>query len=138
MNDIGYKQIRHAKSTELQPISRLQDIEAHDASHSQHPRVQSVSESMSVMDWLSTSIVHDLRNPVATIYAGTEVLMNVDPTPTEVKRLTANMYRAADRMRELLGSQLHDLWKEINRGELRDPRTHPCRPGGSIRSHGKS
>jgi signal transduction histidine kinase len=102
MNDIGYKQILHAKRTELQPISRLQDIEANDASHSQDPRAQSVSESMSGMDWLSTSIVHDLRNPVATIYAGTEMLMNVDATPIEVKRLAANMYRAAGRMREFL------------------------------------
>jgi signal transduction histidine kinase len=54
------------------------------------------------LDWLSTSIVHDLRNPVATIYAGAEVLMNVDASRTEVKRLAANMYRAAGRMRELL------------------------------------
>ena len=54
------------------------------------------------MHWLSTSIVHDLRNPVATIYAGIEILMNVDAMPTEVKRLAANMYRAAGRMRELL------------------------------------
>jgi signal transduction histidine kinase len=57
---------------------------------------------MSAMDWLSTSIVHDLRNPLATIYAGTEMLMNVDATPVEVKRLASNMYRAAGRMRELL------------------------------------
>jgi signal transduction histidine kinase len=57
---------------------------------------------MSTMDWLSTSIVHDLRNPVATIYAATEMLMNIDAMPTQVKRLAANMYRAAGRMRELL------------------------------------
>ena len=67
----------------------------------QDPRPQSVSDSMSATDWLSTSIVHDLRNPVATIYAATEMLMDVD-TPIEVKRLAANMYRAAGRMRELL------------------------------------
>lgn len=102
MNEIGYKQILHAKSTDLQPIGRLKDIEARDASHSQDPRAQNLSESMSATDWLSTSIVHDLRNPVATIYAGTEMLMNVDITPVEVKRLVANMYRAAGRMRELL------------------------------------
>jgi len=54
------------------------------------------------MDWLSTSIVHDLRNPVATIYAGSEMLMNVGAMPAEVKRLAANMYRAAGRMQEML------------------------------------
>jgi DNA-binding winged helix-turn-helix (wHTH) protein len=66
------------------------------------PRAQSVPQSMSAMDWLSTSIVHDLRNPVATIYAGSEMLMNVGAMPAEVKRLAANMYRAAGRMQEML------------------------------------
>jgi signal transduction histidine kinase len=54
------------------------------------------------MDWLSTSIVHDLRNPMATIYAGTEMLMNANPTSTQVKRLARNIYRAAGRVRQLL------------------------------------
>jgi len=53
-------------------------------------------------DWLSSSIVHDLRNPVATIYAGAEMLMNAGAAATEVKRLAANMLRAAGRLRELL------------------------------------
>jgi signal transduction histidine kinase len=39
---------------------------------------------------------------MATIYASTEMLMDADGTPIEVKRLAANMYRAAGRMRELL------------------------------------
>jgi hypothetical protein len=54
MNDIGYKQILPAKRTELRPISRLQDIETHDPSHSQDPRTQSVLESMSALDWPSS------------------------------------------------------------------------------------
>src|SRR5580693_6407522 len=52
--------------------------------------------------WLSASILHDLRNPVGTIYAGAEMLMTLDTTPNQVKRLAANMHRAAGRMRELL------------------------------------
>jgi signal transduction histidine kinase len=60
------------------------------------------SESRSDAGWLSASILHDLRNPVATIYAGAEMLMTHDTTPNQVKRLAANMHRAADRMRELL------------------------------------
>ena len=63
---------------------------------------RSRSESRSDANWLSASILHDLRNPVGTIYAGAEMLMTLDTTPNEVKRLAANMHRAAGRMRELL------------------------------------
>ena len=51
---------------------------------------------------LSASIVHDLRNPLGTVFAGAEMLMQLDPASAQVKRLAANIYRAADRMRELL------------------------------------
>jgi signal transduction histidine kinase len=59
-------------------------------------------EAMSTIGWLSASILHDLRNPVGAIYAGAEMLMTVDATPNQVKRLATNMHRAAGRMRELL------------------------------------
>src|SRR6202011_2139738 len=39
---------------------------------------------------------------VGTIYAGAEMLMTLDTTPNQVKRLAANIHRAASRMRELL------------------------------------
>lgn len=54
------------------------------------------------IEWLSTSIVHDLRNPVATIYAAAELLRDLDPGSTQVKRLAANIFRAADHLRDLL------------------------------------
>src|ERR1700692_2423984 len=60
------------------------------------------SESSSEASWLSASILHDLRNPVGTIYAGAEMLMALDTSPNQVKRLAANMHSAAGRMRELL------------------------------------
>jgi signal transduction histidine kinase len=60
------------------------------------------SESRSEAGWLSASILHDLRNPVGAIYAGAEMLMTLDITPNQLKRLAANMHRAAGRMRELL------------------------------------
>jgi signal transduction histidine kinase len=60
------------------------------------------SESRSEASWLYASILHDLRNPVGTIYAGAEILMTLDTAPIQVKRLAANMHRAAGRMRELL------------------------------------
>jgi len=56
----------------------------------------------SAIEWLSTSIVHDLRNPLGAIYAAAEMLIEVDAAPTQVRRLASNIYRAADRMRELL------------------------------------
>jgi signal transduction histidine kinase len=59
-------------------------------------------EAISTIGWISASILHDLRNPVGTIYAGAEMLMTLDTTPNQVKRLAANMHRAAGRMRELL------------------------------------
>lgn len=52
--------------------------------------------------WLSASIAHDLRNPLGTICASAEMLMDMDATPGQVKRLAVNIYRAADRMRELV------------------------------------
>jgi two-component system, NtrC family, sensor histidine kinase HydH len=62
----------------------------------------SCREGISTIGWLSTSIAHDLRNPLGTICAGAEMLMDQDMTPAQVKRLAANIHRAAGRMRELL------------------------------------
>src|ERR1700686_4729922 len=59
-------------------------------------------EDIYSLRWLSTSIVHDLRNPLGTIYAGATMLMDENSTPAQVKRLAGNIYRAARRMRDLL------------------------------------
>jgi signal transduction histidine kinase len=77
---------------------RSQDTEIADAAHPWRAR----SESRSAASRLSASILHDLRNPVGTIYAGAEMLMTSETTPNQVKRLAANIHRAAGRMRELL------------------------------------
>jgi signal transduction histidine kinase len=65
-------------------------------------RSENWQEGIYKIGWLSSSIAHDLRNPLGTIYAGAEMLMDADTTPAQVKRLAANMHRAAGRMRELL------------------------------------
>jgi signal transduction histidine kinase len=65
-------------------------------------RSESRQKRISSIGWLSTSIVHDLRNPLGTVFAGAEMLMQLDPASTQAKRLAANIYRAAGRMRELL------------------------------------
>jgi signal transduction histidine kinase len=63
---------------------------------------ESWQKRFSSMGWLSTSIIHDLRNPLGTVFAGAEMLMQLDPASTQGKRLAANIYRAAGRMRDLL------------------------------------
>ncbi|MGD0617485.1 MAG: HAMP domain-containing sensor histidine kinase [Bryobacteraceae bacterium] len=65
-------------------------------------RLESWQERVSSTEWLSTAIIHDLRNPLGTVYAGAEMLMDLDPAPAQVKRLATNIYRAAGRMRALL------------------------------------
>src|SRR6202162_163495 len=87
-----------AMDTSWAAEARWQDIGIADAADPWRAR----SESRSEASWLSASILHDLRNPVGTIYAGAEMLMTLDTAPNQVKRLAANMHRAAGRMRELL------------------------------------
>src|SRR5580658_2470907 len=66
------------------------------------PCTESWQERIPGLELLSTSIVHDLRNPLGAVLAGAEMLMELDPTSTQGKRLAGNIYRAASRMRELL------------------------------------
>jgi signal transduction histidine kinase len=65
-------------------------------------RSESWQKNVAAIESLSTSIVHDLRNPLGTVYAAAEMLMELDPGPTQVRRLATNIFRAAGRMRELL------------------------------------
>ena len=51
---------------------------------------------------VSSSIVHDLRNPLAAIYGGAEMLVDTELSPPQMKRLAANIYRASRRIQELL------------------------------------
>jgi signal transduction histidine kinase len=59
-------------------------------------------ERISTIGRLSTSIVHDLRNPLAAIYGGAEMLVDGDLTPPQVHRLAGNIYRSSRRVQELL------------------------------------
>jgi signal transduction histidine kinase len=65
-------------------------------------RAEILQNRISGIGWLSTSIVHDLRNPLGAVFTSAEMLMEIDPASTQGKRLAANIYRAAGRMRELL------------------------------------
>ena len=59
-------------------------------------------EQIATIGRLSTSIVHDLRNPLAAIYGGAEMMVDSDLPPSQVKRLAQNIYRASRRIQELL------------------------------------
>ncbi len=76
-------------------------------------------ERLSTISRLSTSIVHDLRNPLAAIYGGAEMLVDAELPPPQVKRLAANIYRSSRRVQELL-SDLTD----VTRGRTRA--AEPC------------
>lgn len=73
-------------------------------------------ERISTIGRLSGSIVHDLRNPLAAIYGGAEMLVDADLPPAHVKRLAANIYRASRRIQELLQDLLN-----VSRGKSRAP-----------------
>ena len=73
-------------------------------------------ERISTIGRLSGSIVHDLRNPLAAIYGGAEMLVDADLPPAHVKRLAGNIYRASRRMQELLQDLLN-----VSRGKSRAP-----------------
>jgi signal transduction histidine kinase len=59
-------------------------------------------ERISTIGRLSSSIVHDLRNPLAAIYGGAEMLVDTELSPSQMKRLAVNIYRASRRIQELL------------------------------------
>ena len=62
-------------------------------------------ERIATIGRLSTSIVHDLRNPLAAIYGGSEMLVDGDLPPPQVKRLALNIYRASRHIQELLSAR---------------------------------
>ena len=71
-------------------------------------------ERISTIGRLSASIVHDLRNPLAAIYGGSEMLVDRELAPGHVKRLAGNIYQASRRIQELLQDLL-----DVSRGKSR-------------------
>jgi signal transduction histidine kinase len=73
-------------------------------------------ERISTIGRLSTSMIHDLRNPLAAIYGGAEMLVDDDLSQPQVKRLAGNIYRSSRRILEML-QELAD----VTRGRAREP-----------------
>jgi signal transduction histidine kinase len=86
-----------------------------------HAREELVrQERISTIGRLASSIVHDLRNPLAAIYGGAEMLVDGNLPPAHVKRLAANIYHASRRIEGMLQDLLN-----VSRGKSSAP--EPCR-----------
>jgi signal transduction histidine kinase len=72
-------------------------------------------ERISTIGQLSTSIVHDLRNPLAAIYAGAEMMMDSDMSPETTRRLARNIYRASRGIQDML-QELLDVVRGTSSG----------------------
>ena len=59
-------------------------------------------ERIGTIGRLSTSIIHDLRNPLAAIYGGAEMLVDDELSQEQVRRLANNIYRSSRRVQQLL------------------------------------
>lgn len=74
-------------------------------------------ERISTIGRLSTSIIHDLRNPLAAIYGGSEMLVDRELSAAQVQRLAANIYRASRKVQDML-RELADVTQ--GRGHVRE------------------
>jgi signal transduction histidine kinase len=76
------------------------------------------SERIATIGRLSSSIVHDLRNPLAAIYGGSELLMDGDWNESQVKRLASNIYRSSRAIKDMLQELT-----EVSRGRIQPVET---------------
>jgi signal transduction histidine kinase len=77
-------------------------------------------ERISTIGRLSSSIVHDLRNPLAAIYGGAEMMMDGDLSPEQLHRLAGNIYRSSRAIKDMLQELV-----DVSRGRIQSPET--CR-----------
>lgn len=75
-------------------------------------------ERISTVGRLTSSIVHDLRNPLAAIYSGAEMMVDSELPPAHNKRLAENIYKASRRILEMLQELL-----EASKGKHGDRET---------------
>jgi signal transduction histidine kinase len=68
---------------------------------------ESWQECIDAAGWFPASILHDLKNPLSTICAGSELLTGYEEVPSHVKQLATNIHRAAHRLKSLLSDLAH-------------------------------
>ena len=72
-------------------------------------------EQIHTIGRLGSSLVHDLRNPLAAIYGGAELLVDGQLPAGQTRRIALNIHRACERVQALLRDLL-----AVSRGQKRD------------------
>ncbi|HYL78488.1 MAG TPA: ATP-binding protein, partial [Bryobacteraceae bacterium] len=75
-------------------------------------------ERIATIGQLSTSIVHDLRNPLAAIYAGAEMLVDSNLPEEQTRRLAKNIYRASRGIQDMLQQLLNVVRGKSDASEM--------------------
>ena len=70
-------------------------------------------ERISTIGRLSSSIVHDLRNPLAAIYGGAEMMMDGHLSEDHLHRIAGNIYRSSRAINDLLRELV-----DVSRGRI--------------------
>ena len=73
-------------------------------------------ERISTIGRLSSSIVHDLRNPLASIYGGAEMVMDGQLSEDQLRRVAGNIYRSSRAINDLLQELV-----DVSRGRTQAP-----------------
>ncbi len=73
-------------------------------------------ERISTIGRLSSSIVHDLRNPLASIYGGAEMMMDGHLNDAQLHRVAGNIYRSSRAINDLLQELV-----DVSRGRTQAP-----------------
>ncbi len=73
-------------------------------------------ERISTIGRLSSSIVHDLRNPLASIYGGAEMIVDGHLTDAQLHRVATNIYRSSRAINDLLQELV-----DVSRGRTQAP-----------------
>jgi signal transduction histidine kinase len=73
-------------------------------------------ERISTIGRLSSSIVHDLRNPLASIYGGAEMMMDGHLSEAQLHRVASNVYRSSRAINDLLQELV-----DVSRGRTQVP-----------------
>ncbi len=77
-------------------------------------------ERLNTIGRLAGSIVHDLRNPLASIYGGAEMLVDGELNEQQTQRVARNIYRSSRVINELLQELA-----EVSRGRMQAPEVCP-------------
>ncbi|MBV9303445.1 MAG: HAMP domain-containing protein [Acidobacteriaceae bacterium] len=94
-------------------LSRLAETFNHMCDSIEQARADLIhQEQIHTIGRLASSLVHDLRNPLAAVYGGAEMLVDGQLPPEQTGRIASNIYRASHRIQELLQDLLN-----VSRGE---------------------